>query len=221
MQEGWLADAVRFVNCGLDYIVRQWRRTSCRDDANSLIASTPASSSCLAAADACAAAAISGTGTFIQPIIWTTMSGGSAFVGTIPSPVEKILGPGTAPESIRSRRRRVFCQLELRSNAVVNPYLVSMSCICRSNSATGDFRRIRPFSFSEMNMAVPESGHDRLNTRAIEEWCVRRNRRVGSASHGRDLSVVNEHDSIVKSLIGRSGVDCRSGERQTRHTNLA
>ena len=53
------------------------------------------------------------------------------------SPVERILGPGTSPDSMRSRSRRVFSHMDPMSNTLVNPYRVSMSWSCRLSSGTG------------------------------------------------------------------------------------
>ena len=106
-------------------------------DTNSLMASTPSSRSFRAAAVACAASAISGAGNFMTPIMPRTMSGGRPPAGSRPSPVERIRGPGTSPDSMRSRMHRVFAHIEPVSNTLVNPYAVKASRSCRSSSVGG------------------------------------------------------------------------------------
>src|ERR1700732_2287543 len=63
----------------------------------------------------------------MTPMMLRTCSDGAAPGGIRPSPVERILGPGTSPDSMRSRSRRVFSHMDDRSNTLVNPYCGSMS----------------------------------------------------------------------------------------------
>ncbi len=86
-----------------------------------LIPSTPSSRSFLEAAVACAASAISGAENLKVPIILQIVSEGSAFGATSASPVERIFGPSTSPDSMRSRSRRVFSHWDPVSKTLVKP----------------------------------------------------------------------------------------------------
>jgi len=60
-------------------------------------------------------------------------------IAKVTSPVERILGPGISPDSMRSRMRRVFSQGDAVSNTLVKPYRVSMSWSWRASSGAGIF----------------------------------------------------------------------------------
>ena len=59
--------------------------------------------------------------------------------GNIASPVARILGPATSPDSTRSRSWRVFSNDDQMSNTLVNPYCVSIIWNCRVRSDAGIF----------------------------------------------------------------------------------
>src|SRR5262245_19109376 len=92
-----------------------------------LIPSIPALMSFWAAAFAFVAFAISKFEDTIYPNILMMASDGTAPGATNASPVERILGPDTSPDSMRSRSWRVFSHTDPMSNTLVNPYRVTMS----------------------------------------------------------------------------------------------
>ena len=55
----------------------------------------------------------------------------------IASPVERMRGPGTSPDSTRSRIRRVFSHIDQVSYTLVKPWRVSISSSGRASSAAG------------------------------------------------------------------------------------
>ena len=90
-----------------------------------MIPSTPSSRSFLAAAVACAALVTSGAGNAMNPRMPRSLAEGTAFGATSASPVDRILGPATSPDSMRSRMIRVFFHAEPVSNTLVNPKRVN------------------------------------------------------------------------------------------------
>ena len=102
---------------------------------------------------------------------------------------------------------------EPRSHTVVKPHRVSISCMCAVERRRRRAAGVPPHGFREMDVAVPEAGHDRL-AGAIDHARIGRDLHVAAAADRGDDAVGRDDDRIVERRGVRRRVDLAAHERE-------
>ena len=150
---------------------------------------------------ACSASCISGSGTFVLPIMSSTVCEGNAPGGISPSPVERIYGPGTSPDSTRYRSRRVFSHIDERSKTFVNPYRVKSESLSLQLGGR-DALDVCPPAFEEVHVRIPKRGGNRT-VRTVNHLGMWGQRYVGTCADGVNVLSLDEHDALANRLVVR------------------
>ena len=126
--------------------------------------------------------------------------------GNIACPVERILGPATSPDSMRSRSRRVFSHIDQVSNTLVNPYCVIIDLKLPLELRRRERCGIGPLSFQEVDMAVPETRRNRRSC-AVDDADPSRDPHGRAAPNGNDLVAIDQDDAVADGFLCGARID--------------
>src|SRR5579875_90477 len=119
-------------------------------------------------------------------------------------------GPGTSPDSMRSRRASVFCiraHVHHARKAKAREHVLHLI----DELARGKLRGVVPFRSREMDIAVLESCQD-IHSAAIQLADTVGNVNTALMSDGGNFSITNDNHAVVEGYCEWRNVDSRSNQ---------